>query len=224
MKLFVKPFVAAIATGLVLTGCSNQPETNVNPLQILRSVINARKAPAGQPPQPAVIANAVANTTGPLELGVRADDQTKWLMLIGIEQNGAYTTYGAANRTSITMRHGIVTATRGLGGDLMSVNISEVEPLILGRRNGQATREMHFLGGEDKTVTLTFSCTIKVGKSIPVKAGAVNTTAQVITETCSSKDLYFTNTYLVNAQGRSVGSRQWLGDAIETLDFQTLRL
>ena len=213
--------VAALCCAAILAGCGNDPNGSSLSLDTLKQVFS-RAGEASSPPTQAVVAQALAGTQGPLELITREDNQA-WSLMLRIEQNGAYDTFGSADRRTVTMKDGIVTATRGLGGDLMSSDVSQIAPLISGRRAGQGTRVMRFLDGEDKTVEIRFACTITPGKSFPVKAGALDTTARQVTETCRAQGRQITNTYLVDAHGRSVSAKQWVSAQNGYFLLQTLR-
>ncbi len=205
----------------MLAACGNDPNRPIASIDTVKQVLATRKAQA-TPPTQAGVAQALAQTQGPVEL-VTNETSKAWAIMLQLEQNGGYETFGSADRRSVTMRNGIITATRGLGGDLMSSDISQVAPLISGRRAGQGTRVMRFLNGEDQTVEIRFACTVTPGKSVPVKAGMLDTSARAVTETCRAEGREITNTYLVDTRGRSVSARQWVGSTPGYLLLQTLR-
>lgn len=107
-------------------------------------------------------------------------------------------------------RNGVLSGTRGLGGDLMSSDIGTVG-LITARRAGQGERVSRHLDGEGKTVETRFSCAVSVGESKPVAFALVQGTGLVVNETCTAPDLQITNNYVVDSGGRVLWSRQWIG-------------
>lgn len=157
-----------------------------------------------------------------MEMITREDTQTSALLL-RIESSRGYETFGSADRRTITMNGGLLTATRGLGGDLMSTDLSQVGPLIKSRRAGQGTRTIYVLDGEDRTLAIPLACSVSPGGTVPVKAGALNTTARQVTETCTGDALKVTNIYLIDGKGRAVSSKQWAGPYIGYVLMQTLR-
>lgn len=223
MKNFKSLRLGAVLASIVgLAACSNDP-TQQNPaLSLLRQYTDGLRQDAPAPPNPQLIAQAVAETQGPLEL-ILIEKNQAWALMLLLEQNRGYDTFGSAFRQTATMRNGILTATRGFGNDLMSVDISQVEPLITGRTPGQGVRVMRHIGDEDKTTETRLSCTISVGGRVPVQSGAVNVTAQQVTETCQGEGQTITNTYLVDGKGRSVGSKQWVSPLNGYFLTQTLR-
>lgn len=207
---------------LVVAACGSGPNAQSIPLDVIQQIRQARNAPPPAPPTQAQVAQALAETSGPLELITR-EDNDGWSLMLRIEENNGYETFGSSDRRTVTMRNGILTASRGLGGDLMSSDISEVAPLIARRSAGQATRLMRFIGDEDQTAVIRFSCRISVGGAVPVKSGAVDSTARQVTETCTTSAREITNVYLVDGRGRSIGSKQWMGPSIGYILTQTLR-
>lgn len=205
---------------MALSACGNDRQERIVSLDTLRSMVK-RPGPVPQVSAQDLQTN-LANTKGPLELAVR-EDQKGWSFFLRIENNGGFDTYGNGERQTMTTRGGIITATRGLGGDVMSSDISGVAPLILGRRSGEGQRIMRFLDGEDRTREIVFACRVTRGQPAPVQLGEVDTTATTMTEVCQAEGLKITNTFLVDGSGRSLGSRQWLGEFTGYMLTQTLR-
>lgn len=215
--------LGAVLVCLLLTAaCGNDPNAQNVSLDLFRQIREARNAEPPSPPTQAAVARALAETQGPMELVTR-EDNNGWSLMLRIEENRGYETFGSSDRRSVTMRGGILTASRGLGGDLMSSDISQIAPLVAARKPGKATRVMRFIGDEDQTAEIRFSCTLSVGESMPVKSGALDTTARQVTETCTTSAREITNVYLVDGRGRAVSSKQWMGPQIGYLLTQTLR-
>lgn len=212
--------LAALSALVLLASCGSQQTERVISIDLLRNILR-RPAPVAQVSLGA-IQNAVSKTSEPLELAVR-EDEKGWAFYVAIGSNAGFDTYGNDQRQTMTLRRGIVTATRGLGDDLMSSDISQTAALIAARRAGQGTRIMRFLDGEDQTREIVMTCSVTRGDAAPVALGEVNTTATAMTETCRSGSRTITNTFLVDASGRSLGSRQWLSEMNGYMLFQTLR-
>jgi hypothetical protein len=212
---------AAMTALAVLAGCGNDPTANAVDFDVLKSIFQ-RQGDAPAPPTGQQVSNALAGTEGPLELLTR-EDTKGWALMLRIERNGRFETFGSSDRRTVTMRNGIISGTRGLGGDLMSSDLTQVSALISGREPGRGTRVMRFLTGADKIRELRFDCTVNVGERMPVKAGAVDTSARRVTETCTSGDMKISNLYLVDRQGWSVSSKQWIGEMNGYMLTQSLR-
>ncbi|MCO0615097.1 YjbF family lipoprotein [Lutimaribacter sp. EGI FJ00015] len=215
--------LGAVLTSITLAAaCGNDPLTRNPGLELVREIANNRSNETQAPPSEELIAQALSETEGPLELVMREQNKA-WVFMLKLEENRGHETFGSAFRQTATMRNGILTATRGFGGDLMSSDISGVMPFISGRKAGEGIRIMRIIGDEDKTRELRLSCKITPGKTMPVKSGAVNTTAQTVTENCQGEGYDITNTYVVDGNGRSLGAKQWVSPLNGYFLTQTLR-
>ncbi|MFP4237807.1 YjbF family lipoprotein [Rhodosalinus sp.] len=217
---------AAALVALTLGGCGSGTESadRAKAFQrVLQGVIEQRTG--GPPPTvgPEQISAAVRETDQPL-LYARFSVTGNSAIMIGIEDNGPYTTFATGARQTITLRDGFLTATRGMGGDLMSVDIDAVRALISARRAGQATRIMRFLNAEDATYEVVLDCRVTPGETRRVEVGAIATTATEVTESCTGRrGRQFTNTYMIDPDGRAVVSSQWGSDLLAQVDLRVLR-
>jgi hypothetical protein len=184
--------------------------------------LKAGKAPEPQPLTAQQIGQALASTSEPVNMIVVENRQAQGLVQ-QIEVNGPYRTYANPQRHAIIFRSGIVTATRGLGGDLMSSDINRLLPLIRSRQSGVAPYTMRFLDGEDVTYELTYSCNVTSGGTHQVAAGVINTSARLMSAKCTGNGPELSNSFLVAGNGSVVGSRQWLGDLTGYVSVQPLR-
>ena len=217
--------VTLIAVLVAVAACGNRTDQGA----FLKSARSGalKKAGQGSTASPAEVAAAVkaslAATDAPLAL-VALEGRKATSILTRIEQNGAYETWATPDRRSITMRGGIVTATRGLGNDMMSSSLGQSLALISGRKAGTATRAMRFLDGENHTVELVLSCDYARGGGKRLSAGELSNVATTqMTETCAAGTTQFTNSYLVDGRGRIVHSRQWLSPTSGHMLIQPLR-
>jgi hypothetical protein len=148
------------------------------------------------------------------------------VVLRQIESNGPYRTwaaYGSAERRSLTTRGGIITATRGLGFDLMSSDVNGVLPLITQRQNGTAQRVQRYLNGENIIYEITAQCTVRRGPARVLNLGNKSQSTTEMVVSCTAPDQEFTNTYLVTRDGRILQARQWLSPAYGYAFIQRVR-
>lgn len=217
----------AAALALGLAGCSSDSVGGNQTATVLREIVSTvtgagkDEGDGGGAPREQQIAQAVAAAEDPLALATRVDNGA-WSFLIEIERNGPYHTYASPNRQTVIFRDGVVTGTRGLGGDLMSSDIGESLALIHARRAGTATRVMRFLDGENHTYAFTFSCDIAVGDTRELTSGAISTQVRQVTETCRDGEREISNIYMVASDGMVLASSQWLGPT--TGDFSIRQL
>ncbi|MWD27065.1 hypothetical protein E0K89_006200 [Aquicoccus sp. SCR17] len=199
----------------LLSACSSGQEKNQTTAVfsgLLDLVTGSGKSGGGTPPSAAQIDKAIGASEDPLALATRVDNGA-WSFLIQIEENGDYRTFASPARQTVVFRHGVVTSTRGLGGDLASSDLDGVLPLIRGRQSGQARRIMRFLDGENATRSFDFTCNIKAAEGTEtVTSGEIEVAVTSVTESCRSvQGWQIDNVYKVDAEGEVVASSQWLG-------------
>ncbi|MCF2869680.1 YjbF family lipoprotein [Octadecabacter sp. G9-8] len=127
-------------------------------------------------------------------------------------RNGAVTTFMSDQRISISFNQGVIVATRGLGNDLMSANVTEVVASLDDARSGTAATRIHtYLDGENQTQTRQFNCSYN-----PDPEGK-------IIEACRDGDVTFENQYWRDQAGVPVASRQWIGPQLGYLIVEHLQ-
>lgn len=164
---------------------------------------------------------ALSSTTAAVNLYAIESRKVQFLM-VDIQRNGPYQSFGSASRQVIAMRDGMITSTRGFGGDLMSSDVDQLLPAVIGRA-GSAQYVMRFLTPENITETRTYSCQLSSGGPISAELSAAFGSAEVINAKCSGEQGSFTNTYSVTHDGFILNSRQWLGETFGYVTSQSLR-
>jgi len=142
-----------LAAALYLAGCASAPESGAESQgDVLRGVITSLasrtlgrgQTGGGSGVSPSQIAQALAAQSGPLAVfGV--EDRNAEALVVEIARNGAYRTFGTAERQSITFLNGTVTATRGLGADLMAAETDQLISHVSQRREGTLPYVMYFV-------------------------------------------------------------------------------
>lgn len=213
--------LAAVA----LVGCSSASDTEVTDASILRGLFSGKgKQEAPDAQQIAVqVQTAMAATDAPMML-VAVPNRKAVAVMQQIETNGPYATFGARERVSMTLRGGMVTATRGFGDDLMSSNVNAALDLVSRRKAGPVTRVQRFLDGENQTVELVTNCVVAVGGTSSLEIDGKPRMAQALTETCQAQVTQFQNSYQVDTgTGQILQSRQWIGPLNGHLVMQVLQ-
>lgn len=224
MKAILKS--GLICLGLVLAGCGNTDDKQGALVkQVFTGAFKKNPQAAGASPGAiqAQVAAALAATDLPLALAV-VEKRNTTAMLTRIETNGAYGSWASPDRRVLIMRGGLVTGTRGLGGDIMSSDLSGVAGLIAARKAGSGQRVMRFLDGENHTVALVAECRVSRGVQQKLSAGEIK--ARLVTEmkeACDASGRRFDNRYLVDGMGRVIQSRQWIGPDVGYITIQALR-
>ncbi|MFW2545446.1 YjbF family lipoprotein [Primorskyibacter sp. 2E107] len=211
----------ALIAGLALSACG----TEKNPaLEYFKTQANLKKAPDGAAPAPIAqqMVGMLAATSAPVEF-INIEKRESQGLLVGIERNGPYYSYGSAARQGMVLRSGMITATRGLGGDLMSSEEDALLRAVQARQPGSASYQLRFLTPEDLTRTLNFTCSVTPGGRQIIKAGEIDSAGITMTADCKGEGVTFTNTYVVDPQGTILAGRQWLGFEIGYVGNQALR-
>lgn len=126
-------------------------------------------------------------------------------------RNGPHATWVTADGISLSFRHGVLNASRGLGGDLMAADLDEPLAMIRGGGSGRGVRIHAYLDGENQTYTRAFTCDYRqAGRQTIELVGARHAT-RLVRETCRATDLEFANLYWVGDDGTVWKSRQWIG-------------
>lgn len=223
------PVGAMLAAGLVLSGCGNdkQPANILTVGKQMVGAIGGKRKTTKQDPRLVLldINNALSTGSDPLAL-VTLRKSGGSLVLRQIASNGPYRTWspwGSTERRSITTRNGAITATRGLGYDLMSAEMTESLEYLSNRREGQTFMALRWLDGENQTRQDVAECDVKRGKDEHMKIGGIDATVTNMTEVCATLSGKFTNHYKVARDGRILFSDQWTGPVHGHVVMQRLR-
>lgn len=136
--------------------------------------------------------------------------------------NRGVVTWRTADGVSLSFAEGVLTATRGLGFDLMSADTAGTRAALAGRSTGPYERFVSFLDGEGRTYFRTLVCTM----SAPVPERIDNIGLAVDTrrhaEHCRSTSDDVTNLYWTGPDGTMWRSRQWIGPDLGDLVTERL--
>jgi hypothetical protein len=128
--------------------------------------------------------------------------------LTKIAQNGNTVTWVSPGKVSLTLKDGILIATRGLNEDLMGADVAGVRA-ALAAGGGTATRTHSFLDSEDQIRLDRLNCTITPEGVEEIAAATGTRKAMRYDERCEGRRVIFTNSYWLDTSGgRIVQSRQ----------------
>lgn len=214
--------VVAVVT-LMLSGCGNDRD-RIDFVELSKSIVSQVGGADNAQGQQAIAAPAdvLAQVSGPVIIGA-ARGGAEIFYLIGVRDNGPYRTYATGTRQTMTLRQGVVTATRGAGNDLMSSNIEQTLALLRSGKDGQARRVMQYLDAEDITYDLVLDCRITTGLSAPAGQAIAQMPGRKMTEDCTSGAISFSNSYSLDGTGRVTASVQWLSTDTGPVVFKELR-
>ena len=203
MRLKRLGLVAAMALGLA--GCGNdasQPKVLASAFKTAKAGLT--KADDAPGPTAAQIKAAItpevraANANKPMMIGTSLRVSVSAPLVLAGQNNGVRT-YFSTDGVSFSLRNGVMVASRGLGMDLMSADVSQVMPRIQAG-SGRAVRVHNYLNGQNQLVPHRYDCGY-------ARSGAV------VTETCSGEGVSFENRYTLR-NGRVVVSDQWVNPTL----------
>ena len=118
--------------------------------------------------------------------------------------------WGTLNGIQFTFDQGVLRSTRGLAGDLMSADISEVQSALRAGGTG-AVRSHRYLNGEDQEIVRALVCDVTMAgrEQIGVLTGTFST--RKVVETCTSSAETIENRYWIDTRGLLRRSQQWIG-------------
>lgn len=138
-----------------------------------------------------------------------------------VATNGDVVTWLSPDGISITVKSGIVIATRGFGDDLSAANVDET---LTALRNGggTATRVAEYYTGQDRIARPTLTCDIKAtgAEKLTIVRKDYQTTR--FEEHCVNAQLDYISVFWIDEAGKMVQSQQWLSNGVGYLTIQTL--
>ncbi len=196
-----KAIVCSIAF-VTLTACGS---INQNaPVTTLLDRVSAVLGKPEQKPAPAITPEILSAGSGNI-LVAKLVSRNALAALTRVARDDDTVTWQTPAGASLIFQDDILIGTRGLGDDLMGVDVTGTRAAIAAG-GGTATRNHAFLGSEDQIRNRTADCTIAFDKTqeITTLAGTFNT--RKYTETCTGR-LALTNSYWVT-DGQIVQSLQ----------------
>jgi hypothetical protein len=133
-------------------------------------------------------------------------------------QNGDTVTWLSPDGVSLAFQDGVLVASRGLPGDLMSADARATRAALLGGPVQDYTRFMSYLDRNGATQFRSMVC--DMGVTGPERFGSTDTLRH--DEDCASLTARVTNSYWVGGDGTVWQSRQWIGDEAGYLVTQRL--
>jgi hypothetical protein len=213
-----RPLILALAAGMMVTACSSSQE--VMGLQVAAQGLLAALDPAEPEPFPEPT-RAQLDADGRPLLRAFIPDRDANALLFPIAVNGPVETWATVDAKTLSLKDGLLTQTRGLGGDLMSSRLPPVGTVRSGR--GTVTRMHSYLGPNDQTVLVEFACTLSDRGAERVTVSGLSYATRRIAERCDGAGDGFENLYWVEPGGTIRQSVQWVGPDVGNVALFDLR-
>lgn len=139
-------------------------------------------------------------------------------------QNGDVETWSTQDYTAVSLRDGVVVATRGFGADIMS---ADLPPLSVIRTGTGATRRVYdYNDAADQMLRYAFTCTLSAQSGVALTLIGKTYRTRLVQETCVPADgkaaAGFVNSYWFDEAAKLRQSSQLLAPGIENLLLQRI--
>jgi hypothetical protein len=206
--------IAAFAIAGLLGACSSE-SPGVTDTGVAGQVVGGlagfaglgRQAPAAETMAFDLTPQMLAETGGRVIM-VRLANKGITAPMVLTGRNGGVSTFGGGGVVSLSLRDGVVLASRGFGDDLMTARVPTLHQLTTGPRSYRRSYEL--FDGFTRPQERQAQCNVvSAGQERLVIAGkSIN--ARLVEETCLIDIGRIDNRYWVNGSGQIVRSRQWI--------------
>lgn len=134
-------------------------------------------------------------------------------------RNGTVSSWQSPDGAGLSFDEGLLTATRGLGDDLMSAELAGSRAMLAGHAPARGYPRIHsHIDGEARSYFVTYLCREADRSADSVTIGEVTRPATRVNEHCTAPDMEFVNSYWVARDGTVLRSRQWVSDRVGHLE------
>ncbi len=133
-----------------------------------------------------------------------------------VQANGEEVTLALQSGPTAAFDAGVLTATRGFGDDLLTIDAPGLLP-ILRAGGGTLTRTTETLDSQDQVVTARYACTVTEAGRETVNLGLREASLRRLDENCRGESLVFDNIYWLDDRGEIVASRQYVSPTVAYL-------
>lgn len=186
------------------------------------------KAPAPEGPPRRAVTRADITAADVAAIRARLSSDPAPTLMFASAENGGYVTYVSPLRQAITLRGAAqITATRGLGTDLLSARSLGTDPLARAIPPAQWPRGVRriyeFPAAGARGRIETFDCSFEFGDTRELVILQRRYRGVEVSETCVGPAGTFENLHFADAQTGFVWrSLQWVGPEMELIDLQII--
>lgn len=222
----IRLLASLLAGALLLTGCSvgnNVATPGLALTEAIEGVARARAAARQAGPNTAITVTR-ADLEGISDPLIRVSiENRKIVSFLYVKQDRPpYRIWFSPDNSSVIMRGGLATGSRGIGADLYSVDAPQMAAVLEGRgKPGPARRINRAFNGVSVVVDQEFDCVIADKGAQTITILQVNHPVRYITETCTGALESFENEYWLGG-GTVWLSRQWFGKDLGYIRFERL--
>ena len=226
--LEMRYLLVALAAAVTLSACGNDPSFKAygGGAYPLLAAIKAKTSPLpilADPNDPATRAGILNFRAGlqkqgqPLILASNASLKFGTLLAPFGGSNGVETWSSTAYQT-ISLRDGMMVATRGFGSDLMSSVLPSTATIAAA--HGTTSRRYSYLDGADKLQSFDFTCQLAPAPPESIEVVAKLYATRKVTEACSGSQGSFTNEYWFDHGTNLRQSKQFIAPKLNSMFLQ----
>jgi len=152
----------------------------------------------------------------------RLPDRGAAATLTRIGSNSGVETWQTADDVTLSFREGVLVASRGLGGDLMTADVTGTLAVLRGTGAAAYPRPQTTLDGDWQIVVIPFRCRIADRRAEVLTIAERVQPVQRLEEVCTAPGREVRNLYWQGADGFLWATRQWVGDAPGSLETERL--
>ncbi|WP_208350697.1 YjbF family lipoprotein [Pseudaestuariivita rosea] len=212
------------------TGCSGGTGVETSPLlglttTLREAVRQSMSGPTNPGFDPATSVTAVQAANYPGRTWVaHLEERQAWGTLALLGQNRDVLTYLTEDAISISLRRGVLVATRGLGDDVLVANPNPTLRALNNRGQSTYTRRVTFLDGTSQRVTVQLNCTMRRVGQERITIAQTTRGSDRYSETCAAENRTIQNTFWT-ANGNTVllKTRQWVSEDVGYLDTYLMK-
>lgn len=213
--------VLGLVSLLTVAACGSDSDsaTNTDILRTFAASAIGTVKPEG-PPAEQMTRARLAEILTPVML-VAIDKTGQEALIAEIETNGGVATWSSVDDITISLRNGVIVATRGFGADLMSAAVPNITRNSAG---GSPYSRIHvLLNGEDQPVRTAFSCTLQNAGLKAVEVVQISYQVTHLVESCGANGVTFQNDYWFSGDQNLRKSRQWISPDVGYLTIADVR-
>lgn len=213
--------LGALALATALSACSSGGGTNpvvsalwskVKPGARREAAVTEAEAAA----RPRIeVTFAKIEETGLAIIRARVGEDTHGVMLYARSVNDNYVTYASQLQQTMTLNGSLITASRAIGYDMLSLRTDEGDPVTvptpLEDWPERVTRDYRFTGDTPEGNLISVRCKFMKGPAYELALLDRVFDTTIMQGQCRGDGVRFTNIHLVQEDGHILRSAQWLG-------------
>ena len=224
MRYFQLAMLGCLATLLATcSGGDERPTLNLQVYEAVREYAAAQLEP--KTVRPPLTRAALDELEGAFqEIVIERNNQLAYLYVGGVLQDpsiGTIVTWRSEDNVALTLRNGVLIAMRGIGGDLISSDVSQA-PSKIGPVGG-GERRMFFLARDNQSIPIIFACEVETLGTVKITIVERTHRTRHVRERCEGQQGQIVNDYWIDSHDQLAWqSRQWAGPDVGYVRFRRL--